>query len=59
MLSGTVYDPPEYSGFGMYPTDRTLKNYYGQASYGQVDVIKLNMPSALGGTTLPHSCEYY
>jgi M6 family metalloprotease-like protein len=59
LLFGTTYDPPEYASYVTAPTDRTLKNYYSQASYGAVDVVTLNMPSALGWKSAGHPYDYY
>jgi immune inhibitor A len=59
MLFGTVYDPPEYAAYPGHPTNRTLKNYYNEVSYGQVDVVTLNMPSAMGWTQTGHGYDYY
>jgi M6 family metalloprotease-like protein len=59
MLFGTVYDPPQYTVVPLHPTDRTLKNYYQQVSYGQVDVITLNLPSALGWKQVGRPYGYY
>ncbi|WBW96884.1 M6 family metalloprotease domain-containing protein [Oceanirhabdus sp. W0125-5] len=63
LMNGTEYNPydlemfkwlAEYEGVKA-PTDRTLRNYYDEVSYGQfsidVDVV--------GWYTLPHSYEYY
>ncbi len=59
LLSGTVYNPPEYNGYPDAPTDRTLKNYYQAVSYGKVDVVTLNMPSSMGWTNVGHPYDYY
>ena len=61
MLFGTVYDPPEYAASydGSYPTDRTLKNYFSEVSYGQVDIVTLNMPGELGWADVGHPYSYY
>jgi immune inhibitor A len=59
MLFGASYDPPEYSAFPGHPTDRTLKNYYSEVSYGQITVVTLNMPSAMGWTQTGHPYDYY
>jgi immune inhibitor A len=59
MLFGTVYDPPEYTDYTDHPTDRTLKNYYAEVSYGKVNVTTLNLPSAMGWSQTGHSYEYY
>jgi immune inhibitor A len=59
MLFGTVYDPVEYAGIPDHPTDRTLKNYYNEVSYGKVNVVTLNMPSAMGWTQTGHPYDYY
>ena len=59
MLFGEVYNPPEYAGYSGYPTDRTLKNYYKEVSYGKVDVVTLNMPSEMGWADTGKPYEYY
>jgi immune inhibitor A len=59
MLFGTVYDPPEYATYAGHPTDRTLKNYYSEVTYGQVTVGTLDMPSAMGWTQTGHPYDYY
>jgi immune inhibitor A len=59
MLFGTIYDPPEYAPYAGHPTDRTLRNYYQQVSYGAVDVVTLNMPSALGWKSAGQPYDYY
>ena len=60
MLFGTKYDAPEFRASGVaYPTDRTLFNYYKAVSYGQVDVVTLNLPSRLGWASSGHPYDYY
>lgn len=59
MLFGRVYDPPEYAPYPGYPTNRTLKNYYKEVSYNQVNVVTLNMPSKLGWLHSTQSYDYY
>ena len=59
MLFGTVYDPPEYATYPGHPTDRTLVNYYAEASYGNVHVTTLNMPSVMGWAETGNPYEYY
>lgn len=61
MLFGDSYDPPEYkaAGFTTYPTNRTLKNYYNEVSYGQIQVTTKNMPSQMGWIQSGHPYEYY
>ena len=65
MLFGTAYAPDEYrdpnrrkKGY-LGPTDRTLKNYFDEVSYGQVDVVTLNMPSSMGWGQSGHDYQYY
>jgi M6 family metalloprotease-like protein len=41
------------SGFG------TLPDYYGEVSYGQVDIVTVNLPSSIGWCTMPETYEYY
>jgi M6 family metalloprotease-like protein len=61
LLFGQSYNPPEYkaAGFKNYPTNRTLKNYYKEVSYGKVDVITYNMPSQLGWLNVGKPVEHY
>jgi len=62
MLFGTEYSPSEYDPYKPFmtvPTDRTLKNYFDDVSYEAVDVVTLNMPSALGWGNALHPYEYY
>jgi immune inhibitor A len=40
-------------------TDRTLKNYYDEVSYGTVDVVTMDMPGSVGWLTAPHDYAYY
>jgi immune inhibitor A len=40
-------------------TNRTLKNYYSEVSYGTVDIITLNMPGSVGWVTAPLNYAYY
>lgn len=58
MLFGQSYDRPEYQAYKAatgtdYPTDRTLYNYYKNASYGQITVTTKNSPSTLGWAKAP------
>jgi M6 family metalloprotease-like protein len=59
MLFGTEYNPPEYAAYPDAPTDRTLKNYIQQVSYGKVDIVTFNMPSALGWAKIDKEYSYY
>jgi M6 family metalloprotease-like protein len=59
MLFGTAYDPPEYAGYPGHPTTRTLFNYYQEVSYGAVQVVTANLPSALGWNSVGHPYDYY
>ncbi len=59
LLFGTVYDPPEYAGIPNHPIDRTLYNFYQEASYGKVSVVTSNMPSTMGWTNAGHPYDYY
>ncbi|MFH1841776.1 MAG: M6 family metalloprotease domain-containing protein, partial [bacterium] len=40
-------------------TDRTLKNYYDEISYGDVDIVTLDLPGYVGWVTAPNSYSYY
>lgn len=61
MLFVDTYDPPEYAaaGFTDYPTNRTLKNYYAEVSYGHIQVTTQNMPSQMGWIHSDHPYDYY
>jgi len=61
LLFGTTYDPPEYSAYAStgYPTNRTLKNYFKEATFGKLDIVTLNLPSTLGWVQAGHPYSYY
>lgn len=59
LLFGTSYSPNEYGAYPGAPTDRTLKNFYLENSYGHVTVTTKNMPSALGWVKVSHNYSYY
>lgn len=37
----------------------TVRDYYDEISYGQLDLVTLNMPSSIGWQTAPQSYAYY
>ncbi|HEX2897803.1 MAG TPA: M6 family metalloprotease domain-containing protein, partial [candidate division Zixibacteria bacterium] len=37
----------------------TVRNYYSEISYAQLDMITVNMPSSLGWRTAPQTYDYY
>jgi immune inhibitor A len=37
----------------------TVRNYYSDVSYGQLDIITVNLPSAIGWITAPQTYAYY
>jgi M6 family metalloprotease-like protein len=55
MLFGTAY----VRGGLDTTTTKTLKNYYDEISYGNVDVVTLDMPSVVGWLTAPNNYTYY
>jgi immune inhibitor A len=55
MLFGQTY----IRGGADTTNDRTLKNYYDEVSYGDVDIVTLDMPGDIGWVTAPNSYEYY
>jgi immune inhibitor A len=59
MLFGTTYDPVEYAAFPGHPTDRTLRNYYEAVSYGNVDIVTLNIPSTTGWANTGKPYDFY
>jgi immune inhibitor A len=59
MLFGTTYDPPAYAAYPGHLTDRTLRNYYEEATYGAVDIVTLDLPSTTGWLQAPESYGYY
>jgi M6 family metalloprotease-like protein len=40
-------------------TTKTLKRFYDECSYGTVDIVTLNLPSAVGWLTAPNNYTYY
>ncbi len=59
MLFGTVYDPSAYAAYPGHPTDRTLYNFYQEASFGWVKIGTQNMPSSMGWMQVGHPYDYY
>jgi immune inhibitor A len=59
LLFGDVYDPPEYAAYPDYPTNRTLKNYYQEVSYGHIQVGTNDLPSELTWVSSGKPYEYY
>ncbi len=41
------------------PTGRTFRNYYHEVSYGALDIVTVNLPSALGWILAPRTYSYY
>ncbi len=37
----------------------TVRDYYNQVSYGQLDLVTLNLPSSIGWSTAPQTYAYY
>ncbi|RKX28927.1 MAG: hypothetical protein DRP47_03030 [Candidatus Zixiibacteriota bacterium] len=37
----------------------TVRNYYNEVSYGQMDMISVNLPSSIGWTEAPQTYDYY
>jgi hypothetical protein len=37
----------------------TLRDYYDQVSYGILDIVTVNLPSAIGWMTMPQTYAYY
>ncbi|MCH9032317.1 MAG: M6 family metalloprotease domain-containing protein [candidate division Zixibacteria bacterium] len=37
----------------------TVRHYYNEISYGQLDIVTVNLPSALGWKTAPQTYSYY
>jgi len=68
LLYGTSYDPYALPQFARYkvapdgtpaPTDRTLRNYFHDVSYGKIDVRTYDSPEEVGWITAPHPYSYY
>ena len=63
----TVWDSmlfrDKYIRSGTHPADtttiRTLKRYFSSISYGNVDIVTLNLPSSVGWVTAPNTYSYY
>jgi len=52
-----------YIRSGSHPADtttiRTLKRFYSAVSYGNIDIITLNLPGTVGWVTAPQNYSYY
>lgn len=59
MLFGTTYDPPEYAAYTGHPTDRTLVNYFKETSFGKIDIVTVDMPTATGWLHTGKPYSYY
>ena len=59
MLFGTTYDPSAYAAYPGHPTDRTLVNYFKEASFGKTDVVTVDLPSKSGWLRLDKPYAYY
>lgn len=55
MLFGDVY----VRGGADTTTVRTLKRYYQTVSFGEVDIVTLDLPGTVGWLTAPHEYAYY
>jgi M6 family metalloprotease-like protein len=55
MLFGDTY----IRGGADTTTTHTLKNYFDEISFGAVDVVTLDLPSAVGWLTAPNNYTYY
>lgn len=53
----------KYIRSGNHPADtttvRTLKRFYNTVSYGNVDIVTVNLPSTVGWVTAPQNYTYY
>ncbi len=41
------------------PAGSTVRNYYGEVSYGDLDIVTVDLPSSLGWNTAPQTYSYY
>jgi len=52
-----------YIRSGSHPADtttvRTLKRFFSTISYGNIDIVTLNLPSSVGWVTAPQNYSYY
>lgn len=53
-VAGTFFDSMLFSTSGS-----TVKSYYNEISFGQVDLVTVNLPSALGWQSAPQTYSYY
>ena len=53
-VSASYFDSLLFDSLG-----NSVRNYYGEASYGQLDLVSVNMPTSLGWQTAPQTYEYY
>lgn len=45
--------------FGNAPIDKSVRNYYKEISYNQMDLVTVNLPSSLGWFRAPRNYSYY
>lgn len=52
-------DPISFDNL-LFSSERgTLKDYYSKVSYGNLDIVTVNLPSTLGWSTAPETYAYY
>ena len=56
---GARTDPGSFDSLLYGSHTGTLRDYYSQVSYGRLNLVTLNMPSALGWQRAPHTYSYY
>lgn len=53
-VSGTYFDNLIYG-----TTGNTVWSYYDEVSYGNLDIVTVNLPSSIGWQTMPQTYAYY
>ena len=53
-VSATEFDTKMFD-----PAAGTLRNYYSKVSYGNLDIVTVNLPSAIGWVDAPQTYAYY
>ena len=48
-----------FDSLGFASDTFSLANYYGEVSYGQIDIVTVDWPSTTGWQRAPHTYEYY
>jgi len=57
--NGSTVEPAFYDSLIFGTEGNTIKDYYSEISFGQIDLVTVNLPSTTGWRTAPQTYAYY